>query len=594
MQQVRIVSVKTPPANDDDITHTITQRHLETAYVCTGREARTRHDRGLCTTRRTSWATKSPVTKTVNLALRCARAVVGIPRHRTGFGTRLAHMFTREARRTVLVALAAAAIALTGAGTSSTASVPDDPQGLPSAQDMAIFASTAVAPAPKPDASLDLRANVRVSSGGRGSLTQLSGKKGCIGMSAARKQGCAKARALKGPGPFMGSRAIALSRDGKHAYVAASTSDAIAIFKRNKKTGVLTQSRGKRGCIALDGAAGCRSAVGLDGPNSVAVSTDGRSVYATSRNSNSITSFSRNKRNGSLTQVGCVSGSAATGCAPGNALDGPDVVIASNDGRNVYVGSFFGNAVSAFARDSGSSVLTQLAGTAGCIATSTAGCATGLALNAVEGLAISGSGATVYTGSAVSNAIAVLVRNTTDGSLTQASDGSGCVTTVPVSGCATGRQLAGANAVALSPNDKNVYATSLFSNSVTAFTRTSTGTIGQKAGISGCTVNDGAQGCRFGRKMGQPEGLVVSPDGRNVYATAFGSNAIDVLKRNTSSGALKQAPRTDTCVASKPGSSCTKGRALSGASSIVVSPDGKFVYATAFKSESVVVFRRNK
>ncbi len=40
----------------------------------------------------------------------------------------------------------------------------------------------------------------------------------------------ATARALKGPGPFMGSRAIALSPDGKSVYVASSKSDAIAIF----------------------------------------------------------------------------------------------------------------------------------------------------------------------------------------------------------------------------------------------------------------------------------------------------------------------------------------------------------------------------
>ena len=501
-------------------------------------------------------------------------------------------MVMRSFSKSVLVAVVAGVVAVTGAGYASAAGSSDTSQGLPSDEIARAFAATGAAPVADPDAALAPRTTVRVSKGSKGSLTQLSGTQGCIGMSAARKKGCAKARALKGPGPFMGSRAIALSQDGKHAYVAASNSDAIAVFKRNKKSGVLTQSKGVSGCVSLNGAHGCRSAVGLDGPNSVAVSSDGGTVYATSRNSNSVTSFSRNKRTGGLSQVNCVAGTATTGCATGVALDGPDVVVASNDGRNVYVGSFFGNAVSAFSRDASNGALTQLAGEAGCIATSTAGCATGLALNAVEGLAISSGGETVYTGSAVSNAIAVLSRQS-DGSLTQASDGSGCVTTVPVEGCTTGRQLAGANAVALSPNNKNLYATSLFSNAVTTFGRSSAGTIGQKPGIAGCTVNQGAQNCRFGRKMSQPEGLVVSPDGRNVYATAFGSNAIDVMRRSTSGGSLKQAPRTDTCVAAKPGSDCTKGRALGGVSSVVVSPDGKFVYATAFKSEAVVVFKRN-
>lgn len=507
-------------------------------------------------------------------------------------------MVSRGFRQVVMVAMTASAIALGGVAASTASTTPDNPQGLPSAQELEAFASTGAAPTPAASASPTQRTTQRVSEGSRGSLTQLSGSDGCIGMSAARKKGCAKARALKGPGPFMGSRAIALSPDGKHAYVAASDSDAIAIFKRNKNSGVLTQASGKSGCASLGGASGCRSAVGIDGPNSVVVTKDGKNVYVTSRNSNSISSFSRNKSDGALTQLGsptgCISGSGASGCGSGSALDGPDVVVASNDGRNVYVGSFFGNAVASFTRDASTGALTQLAGDSGCIATATTGCATGLALNAVEGLAITSDGSSVYTGSAVSNAIAVLTRNTSTGALSQASDGSGCVTTVPVTGCTTGRQLAGANAVAVSPDSDNVYATSLFSNSITSFDRSSAGTIGQKAGIAGCVSNHGAEGCRFGRYMSQPEGLVVSPDGRNLYATAFGSNAIDVMNRSVTTGSLRQQPRTDTCVAAKPGSECRKARAVNGVSSIAVSPDGKFVYATAFKSEAVAVFRRHK
>lgn len=510
-------------------------------------------------------------------------------------------MLTRGVRQSLYVGVLSVAIAVTGTASAGAVGANDSSQGLPSVAELETFAASGAIPAPNTIDAFAARAaspSVRVTKGARGSLTQLSGAQGCIGMSTAVKKGCAKARALKGPGPFMGSRAIALSPDGRHAYVASSSSDAVAIFKRNKKTGVLTQSKGTTGCIALSAAAGCRSAVGLDGPNSVAVTKDGKNVYVTSRGSNSVTSFSRNKRSGGLTQLGsprgCISVNATAGCGAGSALNGPDVVIASNDGRNVYVGSFFGNSVAAFSRDASSGALTQLAGTAGCIASDTAGCTAGLGLNAVEGLAISGGGATVYTGSAVSNAIAVLNRSQVDGSLSQANDGSGCLTTVPVAGCTTGRQLAGANAIAMSPDGKNVYATSLFSNSITSFGRSAAGTLGQKSGINACTVNQGAQNCRFGRRMSQPEGLVVSPDGRNVYVTAFGSNAIDVMNRNTSTGSLKQAPRTGTCVAAKAGSDCTKGRALSGVSSIVVSPDGRYVYATAFKSSAVAVFKRQK
>ena len=137
----------------------------------------------------------------------------------------------------------------------------------------------------------------------QGALAQLGGPGGCLVDRSAPATGCATARALKGPGPFMGSRAIALSPDGRNVYVASSRSDAIAVFRRNPRTGKLTQPRGAAGCIAAKGAAHCATAIGLDGPNSVAVSPDGRNVYATARGANTIGAFHRNRSTGALTQL---------------------------------------------------------------------------------------------------------------------------------------------------------------------------------------------------------------------------------------------------------------------------------------------------
>src|SRR2546423_3634530 len=134
----------------------------------------------------------------------------------------------------------------------------------------------------------------------RGALTQLRGSRGCIGAPSARPAGCATARALKGPGPFMGSRAIAISPEGNNLYVASSTSNAIAIFDRDKQTGTLSQPSGKAGCIAIQGGAGCARAVGLIQPNSIVISGNGRNLYATSRAGNSVTAFARNRKTGAL------------------------------------------------------------------------------------------------------------------------------------------------------------------------------------------------------------------------------------------------------------------------------------------------------
>jgi len=427
---------------------------------------------------------------------------------------------------------------------------------------------------------------------------QLVGKAGCLVDRSAHGSGCGIARALKGPGPFMGSRAIALSPDGKSVYVASSQSDAIAIFRRNSRSGTLTQPKGTAGCIAAKGAEGCTPAIGLDGPNSVAVSPDGRNVYATSRASNSISIFQRNQKSGALTQLpasaGCIAGVPIPVCAVGRALVGPDVVVVSPKGENVYVGSFFGNAVAVFDRDPVSGALTQPGDSSGCIAEAISGCALGIALGAPEGMAISGDGASVYVASALSNAVVTLARDQSTGNLTQASDGSGCIVNSALTGCTVGVELKGANAVAFNPGG-DVYATSLFSNSVTAFTRSrSSGGLAQKQGTAGCLVWLRATGCSFGRAMRSPEGLAISPNGASVYVAAFANSAIDVLDRGKKAGKVKQVPGRGGCLAPRSVSGCTRARALRGVSSLALSPDGRFLYSTSFGSDAVDIFRRNQ
>jgi DNA-binding beta-propeller fold protein YncE len=431
----------------------------------------------------------------------------------------------------------------------------------------------------------------------RGTLEQLPGKKGCIvDRSSKRKGGCATARALNEPGPFMGSRAIVLSPDGRNVYVASSESDAIAIFLRDPKTGTLVQRRGPAGCIAGHGPGACASAVSLDAPNSLAVSPDGRNVYATSRTSGAVTSFARVPKSGLLHPVpgGCVSGLPLPTCTVGRALAGSDVVVISPDGKNVYVGSFFGNEIAAFARDPSTGALSQLPEAAGCVAeTATEGCAVGIALKAPEGMAISGDGTSVYVATALSNALVALSRDPSTGALTQATDGSGCIVAAPLTGCTTGVQLAGANAVAVSPNDEGVYVTSLFSNSVTSFTRSTGSTpVAQKEGTAGCLIFLRAAGCSFGRALKSPEGIAVSPDGRSVYAASYYSPAIAVLDRGGKSGSVAQKPGAEGCLAPRSVPGCTRARALTGVSSIAVSADGRYVYATAAESDAIDVFRR--
>jgi DNA-binding beta-propeller fold protein YncE len=442
------------------------------------------------------------------------------------------------------------------------------------------LASAATAPAPSATAL--------------GTLSQLQGASGCLVDRSGPSGGCARVRALHGPAPFLGSRAIAISPDGRSVYVASSRSNAVAAFRRDVASGRLTQPTGTAGCIAARGASGCAKAAGLTGPSSVAVSADGRSVYAAAVATGAVVTFRRNRSTGSLSQAGCVAARATPGCALGRALDGADVVTVSADGGSVYAGAFTGNAVAVFTRSTSTGALTQPADATGCIVnTPVSGCTSGLALGSPEGMAISADGTSVYVASAASNALAILQRTPATGALAQATDGSGCIADAALAGCTTGTQLAGANAVAISPDDGDVYVTSLISNTVTAFTRTpATGALAQQSGTSACVIYVLAVGCSLGRALSQPEGLAVSPDGASLYATAFGSDAVDVLQRNTTSGAVIQKARSAGCVTSGAPADCARGRALNGVSSVAVSPDGRHVYAAAFASNAVSVFKR--
>jgi DNA-binding beta-propeller fold protein YncE len=208
-------------------------------------------------------------------------------------------------------------------------------------------------------------------------------------------------------------------------------------------------------------------------------------------------------------------------------------------------------------------------------------------------MAISGDGTSVYVATALSNALVAFSRDPSSGALAQATDGSGCIVESPLTGCTTGVELAGANAVAVSPNDEGVYVTSLFSNSVTSFTRSTGSTpVAQKEGTAGCLIFLRAAGCSFGRALKSPEGIAVSPDGRSVYAASYYSPAIAILDRGRKSGSVAQKPGTAGCLAPRSVPGCTRARALRGVSSIAVSADGRYVYATAAESDAIDVFRR--
>ena len=288
-----------------------------------------------------------------------------------------------------------------------------------------------------------------------GALTQLNTIQGCI---AEVGDGitCADGRGLSG------AVSLAVSPDGNHLYV-ASRGNSVAIFARNINTGVLSQLSGPAGCIAEVGdGVSCADGKALVAPRSIAVSPDGKSVYVTGRDSNAVAIFSRNATTGSLTQLsgtaGCVSNDGTGGsCALGIGLSGARGVTVSPDSLHVYVASQNGNTLAIFSRNPTTGALTQLAGTAGCIAENGDGitCADGRGLSEAVFVTVSPDGNNVYAVSELSNALVAFARDALTGQLTQLTGLEGCISETGAAGtCTDGNGLNGAIVVIVSSSVK--------------------------------------------------------------------------------------------------------------------------------------------
>jgi DNA-binding beta-propeller fold protein YncE len=92
--------------------------------------------------------------------------------------------------------------------------------------------------------------------------------------------------------------------------------------------------------------------------------------------------------------------------------------------------------------------------------------------------------------------------------------------------------LSEAGGLAISPNGKALYVSAGGDDAVTAIKRKNSGSIK----VQGC-VDDNDNGSGEGKcdsktdGLGEPEGVAVSPDGKHIYVVAEGDDAVVLLKR---------------------------------------------------------------
>ncbi len=143
-----------------------------------------------------------------------------------------------------------------------------------------------------------------------------------------------------------GATAVTLSPDGASAYVTGERDGAVAVFRRNPRSGALTFV--ERHDNASDGIAGLTYA------RAVAVSPDGRNVYVAGQSDNAVVVFMRNTTTGGLTYVEA----EIDGLGGVDGLTSAVAVAVSPDGRFVYAAGLNDNAVAVFRRSAATGALT--------------------------------------------------------------------------------------------------------------------------------------------------------------------------------------------------------------------------------------------
>lgn len=141
-------------------------------------------------------------------------------------------------------------------------------------------------------------------------------------------------------------------------------------------------------------------------------------------------------------------------------------------------------------------------------------------------------------------------------------------------GCATTDANFQVNTIALSPDERFLYAVSFADNAISTYSRDASGRLAPL----GCISEDGAEGepaCATRvPELGRPDDLAISPDGRSLYVAGYELSAVISFDRDPATGALTYVG----CVSPLTGYSCAVDNKVSAGKSIAVSSDGEQVY----------------
>jgi DNA-binding beta-propeller fold protein YncE len=362
---------------------------------------------------------------------------------------------------------------------------------------------------------------------------------------------------------------VAVSGDGRNVYATSFGSDSITRFDRDPATGNLTRA----GCITSG--TGCGADVdgkpGLTGAVSLAVSHDGLDVYVIGQTDKAVVTLGRDPATGALTYRGCVS--FASGCGAGNenkaGLDTPADVAVTPDGKQVFVAAYGSGAATWLNRDTDTGMLTW----AGCLTLNPGGCPGGYpGLKGAQGVAVSSDNINVYIAAETSNSVTRLLRDPATGSVSYLGcTGSDCGPAVPT--------LGHVNKLALSEDGHDLYtAAPQPGNAVTIFGRDPAKGALTFKGCFDAGASCGASNDQIEPLIGTSD-VALTADGRSLYATANNDGTVVRFDRDPRDGSLARREcfsANDVC-----GEGRSQLQVLTAATRDAVSPDGRDVYSAS-------------
>jgi len=340
--------------------------------------------------------------------------------------------------------------------------------------------------------------------------------------------------------PFYRSLGVTTAPGSRYVYATSLGGNAVVAFGRDEETGLLDivdfLSNGVDGVGGMVGASG------------VAVSWNGASVYVASQTDNALAAFARNPLTGALTFLMYYQ----DGVDGVDGLQSASTVSVNPDGTQGYVTGFGENALAVFARDPVSGLLSE----------------TQVLRNGVSETAFlqptsvttTPNGYAVYVAGA---GVAVLQRDFSTGILTKIDDERD----------AGGKSIA-SDSVVVSPDARHLYATDWYSDRVICFTiDPGFGTLSYASEIAG------------GAAAGYPAHsgpMAMSPEGARVYVVRSNEAELDVYLRDPASGALSfEEVRKD-------GQDGVTG--YPDPTDVAASDDGRFVYSTTWGADSITTF----